>query len=346
MRIAIFSDSFTQLNGVATHIRNIAEKLTRRGHEVTVYTGSGISDKFKVVNLPKLPFVFSPGYELIIPRPVHVDADVVHVHTVYSAGWIGITEKRPRVVTTHTLPKHIFPYNWLSFLRPLGWKYLISIYNRANHAVCQTERTAEMFREHGLKIPISIISAGVDVDFFKRGNAKRFREKYRIDDEFVLSTARLSPEKRPEFALRACRELGLKIALTSSGPLKEKLRQKYPEAIFSITNISREDLKDIYAAAKVFVLTSAPGVESEGLGSLEAMCSGVPVVCSDVPHIVKDGENGFLFGNYEEFKRKLGTLWRDEELRGKFIKNGRKTAEERNIERVVDKLIGVYKTLL
>lgn len=343
MRVAIFSDSFTQLDGVATHIQSIAEGLARRGHEVTVYTGSGTSDKFKVVNLPKLPFAFSPGYEVIVPRSVRVDADVVHVHTVYSAGWRGIVEKKPRVITTHTLPKNIFP-DWLAFLRELGWKYLVSFYNRANHAVCQTVRTAEMFRRHGLKIPISIISAGVDVDFFKKGDGERFREKYRIDDEFVLNTARLSLEKRPEFALRACRELGLKIVLTSKGPLRGKLRQKYPEAIF--LKISREDMKDIYKAAKVFVLTSAPEAECEGLGPLEAMCSGVPVVCSDVPHIVKDGENGFLFETYEEFKQKLETIWQDEGLQRKFVKNGRKMTEGRDIKKVVDKLIEVYERLL
>lgn len=343
MRVALFTDSFTQFDGIATHVHNIASILARRGHEVTVYTGSGASDEFKVVNLSKILFPFSPRYEIIIPKSVRIVADIIHVHTVYSAGWMGIVKNRPHVVTTHTLPKHMLP-SGLGFLEPICRKYLTSFYNRADHVVCQTERTAERFRRYGLKKPISIISAGVNVNFFKRGDAKKFREKYGIEEEFVLSTSRLSPEKRPEFALKACRTLGLKIVLTSDGPLREKLIQKYPEATF--LKILRRDLKDIYAAAKVFVLSSAQGVESEGLGPLEAMCSGTPVICSDVPHTVKDGENGFLFETYEEFKQKLEILWHDDGLQRKFVKEGIKTASERDVEKSVDKLIKVYESLL
>jgi glycosyltransferase involved in cell wall biosynthesis len=314
----------------------------KRGHEVVVYTGSGSSDEFEIVNLPKIPFVLSPGYEAIIPKSICVDADIVHIHTVYTVGWMGMTQKKPRVVTTHTLPKNMFPN--LAFLRPIGWKYLISFYNKADRVVCQTDRTAKKFRQHGLKKPVSIISSGVDIDFFRRASAKNFRKKYSVEGEFVLHTARLSPEKRPEFVLKACRELGLKIVLTSNGPLKKKLEQRYPEAIF--LELPREDLKDVYSAAKVFVLASAPEVECEGLGPLEAMASGVPVVCSDVPHIVKDRNNGFLFKTYDEFKQKLEMLWHDEELQRKFSENGRKTAEERDINKSVTKLIKVYKKLL
>lgn len=345
MKIAIFTDSFTQLDGVATHVRNIASSMAKKGHDVTVYTGSGTSDEFKVVNLPRIPFAFSPGYEVMIPKSVHVDADVVHVHTVYSVGWVGMLKKIPHVATTHTMPKNIFP-NGFGFLRPIGWKYLISFYNRADHVVCQTERTAERFRRHGLKRPVSIVSSGIGVDEIKRGSAERFRKKYGIEDEFVLNTARLSQEKRPEFSLKACRELGLKVVFTSMGILLEPLKRKYPEAIF--LKMPREDLKDVYAAARVFVLPSAPEVECEGLGPLEAMCAGTPVVCSDVPHLVKDGENGFLVKTYSygEFKRKLEALWRDEKLQRKFAEAGRKAAEERDVKKSADKLIEIYKTLL
>jgi glycosyltransferase involved in cell wall biosynthesis len=315
----------------------------KRGHEVVVYTGSGSSDEFEIVNLSKIPFVFSPGYEAIIPKSICIDADIVHVHTVYTVGWMGMTQKKPRVVTTHTLPRNMFP-NHFTFLRPIGWEYLISFYSKADRVVCQTDKTAEKFRQHGLKKSVSIISSGVDIDFFRKGSAKNFKKKYGVEGEFVLHTARLSPEKRPEFALKACQELGLKIVLTSNGPLKKKLEQKYPEAIF--LEVPREDLKDVYSAAKVFVLTSAPEVECEGLGPLEAMSSGVPVVCSDVPHIVRDGDNGFLFKTYDEFKQKLETLWHDDELQKKLSERGRKTAKERDIKKSITKLIEVYKELL
>ena len=82
MEIAIFTDVSNQLDGICTHVRNLAMGLIKRGHKVVVYTGSGSSDEFEIVNLPTIPFVFSPGYEAIIPKSICVDVDIVHIHTV------------------------------------------------------------------------------------------------------------------------------------------------------------------------------------------------------------------------------------------------------------------------
>jgi glycosyltransferase involved in cell wall biosynthesis len=343
MKIAMFTDSYNQPDGVATHVRNVARELSKRGHEVTVYTGSGAATEYRVVNMPRVPSPFSPGYEIIIPRAGRVEADVVHVHTVFPAGLRGMMESAPKVATTHTTPKNLFPGR-LDVLSAIGWRYLVAFYNRADLVICQSKRTERLFRRHGLKVPVEIISAGVDTRFFSGGKAKKAQRRYGLRAGFVLHTARLSPEKRPEWVLKACRELGIPVVCTSNGPMRAKLARTYPEARFLL--VSREELRDLYAAARVYVLASKPGTECEGLGVLEAMSSGVPVVCSDVPHLVRNGENGFLFTTYEELKAKLRIIWHDSSLRKKLARNARKTAAKRDIRRVVDKLEEVYESLL
>ncbi len=64
---------------------------------------------------------------------------------------------------------------------------------------------------------------------------------------------------------------------------------------------------------------------------LQYMAAGIPVVISPVginKEIVKDGINGFLAGDADEWIKKLSSLIEDEELRKNFAQKGRKTAEE------------------
>lgn len=340
MRIAMFSDVYSQATGVTTSLRLLADELVKKGCDVTVFTGSGSSKTHKVVNLPAVRFPLAETYEVILKPPFRVAADVVHVHTPYCAGWLGMMQKHaPRVVTTHTLPQNVFPGK-LHFLQPLAWSYLVSFYNAADRVVCQTKRTQALFEKHGLSKPVSVVSGGIDLHELRKAHASRFNKKYEIKGDFVLSTARLSEEKRPQLALQACRELDLPIVLTSDGPLREALEKNYPEARF-LGFVPREDLRDAYAAARVFTLCSAPETEGEGLAVVEAMAARTPVIASDAHHAV-DGVNAFSFNSPAELKRKLSRLWSDKKLRLQFAKQGLKEAQECDVKKYAEKMLRVY----
>ena len=80
-----------------------------------------------------------------------------------------------------------------------------------------------------------------------------------------------------------------------------------------------EELSQAYASGDIFITPS----ESETLGFvvLEAMASGVPVVCAragGIPDIVsQEGETGFLYtpGDLEDCVGKLTVLLESQELR-------------------------------
>lgn len=347
MKVALFSEVYTQLSGLSTHVRNLGMLLSKE-HDVTLYTGSGRLKGCKVVNLSKVSFPLAKGYEVIIPKRIRVDADIVHVHTPYILGLMALKQKKPIIATTHTTPKNLFSEYHLNFLDPLGWKYLIAFYNSADHVICQTKATEKMFRSHGLKRPVSIVSSGVDFDFFSKGKASRIRKKYGLEKKFVLSASRLSREKRPEMILEACKELDIPIVVASKGPLKEKLEKKYPEAKF-LGFVPDKDMPDLYAASTIFALASEPGAEGEGLVLHEAMAAKTPVITTATPpmtEFVHDGENGYLFKNYADFKRKLKKLWGDKRTRNKFARQGKKDAKEKDINNSVKKIVTVYESLL
>lgn len=69
-----------------------------------------------------------------------------------------------------------------------------------------------------------------------------------------------------------------------------------------------------------------------GLKVLQYWAAGVPVVASPVGvyrEMIRDGENGFLASNREEWAEKLLALIKNAELRRRLIEGGRKTVEER-----------------
>jgi glycosyltransferase involved in cell wall biosynthesis len=88
---------------------------------------------------------------------------------------------------------------------------------------------------------------------------------------------------------------------------------------------------EMISAASVLVLPS----RCEGMGRvlIEAMSAGIPVIGSDVggiPHIVRDGVNGFVFPSedVDALEDRLRRLLSDQELRDTMGKRGRKMAEQ------------------
>ncbi|MDD2707023.1 MAG: glycosyltransferase family 4 protein [Verrucomicrobiae bacterium] len=68
-----------------------------------------------------------------------------------------------------------------------------------------------------------------------------------------------------------------------------------------------------------------------GLRILQYWAAGVPVVASPVgvySEMVRDGENGFLAGNRDEWTEKLCLLIKNQELRRKFASEGRRTLQK------------------
>ena len=68
------------------------------------------------------------------------------------------------------------------------------------------------------------------------------------------------------------------------------------------------ELRASYGRADVFAIASI--AELQSIATMEAMASGLPVVAANavaLPHLVHDGENGYLFepGNVDDLADKL-----------------------------------------
>lgn len=133
------------------------------------------------------------------------------------------------------------------------------------------------------------------------------------------------------------------------GSLKEQARQSdIGQNVKFRGRVSEPASHQIFSRSTIFVLNT----NYEGLphSVLNALAAGLPVITTSIggnAEVIRNGENGLMVP-YNDKKAWLGavrTLLSDENLRQKFIQNGRKTLEKFKWEKLVEKTVEVIRKL-
>jgi sugar transferase (PEP-CTERM/EpsH1 system associated) len=158
---------------------------------------------------------------------------------------------------------------------------------------------------HIPKGKLALIPNGVDTERFRPGRDMEIRAELGIGkEEFVVATVgRLDPVKNHEGLVRAVAMLqesneNVRLLIVGDGPNRQAL-----ERMIRTSGIRREPillgfragLERLYRTFDAFVLNS----HAEGMSNtlLEAMASGLPIVCTAVggnPELITDGKSGLL----------------------------------------------------
>lgn len=180
---------------------------------------------------------------------------------------------------------------------------------RATLVMANSETTRRGIIEH-MRVPaerVQVVYEAVDDEFGAVTEAvqahKHLARAFGIEREYVLYVSQLFAHKNPDGALRAFAHLraqhGADLDLVFAGPDNDgrlnALRALAAdlgvgERIHFLGRVSKADLIQLYAAARVFVYPSFN--ETFGKPLVEAMRSGVPIVTSNassMPEIVADG---------------------------------------------------------
>lgn len=145
----------------------------------------------------------------------------------------------------------------------------------------------------------------------------------------ILCVGRLIELKGVDLLMHAVKGVGEDyiLALAGSGPEENNLRKLARELgiknrVKFLGYLSQAELKEEYAKSDVFVLPTRR--DCFALVILEAMCAGLPVVCSKhadgVYDLVEDGKNGYIVDPYdkEQLCRCIQTLLHDRSLAEKM----------------------------
>ena len=150
--------------------------------------------------------------------------------------------------------------------------------------------------------PAEVIPPPVDVERFRQGlnpddlspSATTPQGQPRSGD-YALMVSALSPYKRVDLAIEACRRRGLDLRVVGSGPEEKQLRRLAGPHVHFEGRVDDDTLRRLYQEARLFV---QPGLEDFGIAAVESLASGTPVVAwgrGGVRDIVEDGHHGVLY---------------------------------------------------
>lgn len=167
------------------------------------------------------------------------------------------------------------------------------------------------------------LGEGIDTEF--PCDEARFREKYQLDEPFVLYAGRKEAGKKVDVLVeyfsryKQQHPSGLKLVLIGGG------RIDLPnDDIIDLGFVPAQDKYDAYAAASVFCNPSQ--MESFSLVIMESWLAGRPVLVNGDCEVTKDfvikSNGGLYYHGYTEFEKCLSYLLKNEEIADAMGKNG------------------------
>lgn len=286
--------------GAERLVADLLPRLAEGDIDASLYVldgnGDAFSEKLKSDGVP-VTFAHEEGTNIYAPSRLaelrrfiaELSPDILHSHLGPSFHWCALAVSlirkggdRPKLVTTeHAVHNRRMR---IPFLR--GFERYC--YNRHDSIVCVSVEVAEAL--HGwLGIPperFPVIPNGVELDNFGSGNIPDARLlAWANGRKIIAMTARFIPAKDHATALAALKLLPEDFVAVFIGDGPDRPAAEVQASALGITDRclfvgSRNDVQNLLAASDLYMQTSV--TEGFGLGCLEAMASGLPVVASAV----------------------------------------------------------------
>jgi phosphatidyl-myo-inositol alpha-mannosyltransferase len=292
--------------GVQVHVRELAEHLQARGHEVIVVAptreppmqqwvvpvGSPVDIRYNDSNAPIDP---RPWSRRMVRRALATfGPDVIHAHQPMAPStglWATLEARAPVVGTFHSGATRARLYDLAApLLRRAAARLAVRI--------AVSERAAE-FERRRIGGAFRVIPNGIDV--------ARFADAAPADlgpGRKLLVVGRLDERKGFPIAIDAFERLAadrsdLHLVVVGDGPERgaiDRLPTLLRARVTMLGAVPNEELPPIHAACDLY-LGPATGGESFGIVLVEAMAAGLPVVASDTPgydEVIRDRGEGVL----------------------------------------------------
>lgn len=378
--VVIASETFPpDINGAAKFTENLAVGLASRGHEIHVIAPSTskrygtyrevhrgvplIVHRLKSYRLPQhaslrwaSPFGLMKRSENLLSR---IKPDVVHVQTHMLVGRFimkaAIRQGIRLIATNHTMPENLIRYSVIipKFAERLAmriwWKDTGKSLAKADLVTTPTRLAANILESNTGLTGVVAISCGID--------AKAYASAPEVSnaDPTALFVGRLDFEKQIHILIEALSKLpdGLgKLEIVGDGAERESLQEwaaelGVSERVKFLGHVSDRGLKEALARSTVFVMPSI--AELQSIATMEAMASGRPVIGANaaaLPHLIHDGENGFLFepGDVEGLATALLRVFtaKPEELRS-WARNSLHLITAHDIDTTLERFESIYQ---
>ncbi len=381
LRVLIGADTFwPEINGAATFIARLSAGLAERGHDVHIaapsYSNKKLGPQIEVHEGQKITVhrIYSwrwyphPWLRFALPWRIkqnsakildRVKPDVAHFqsHIVIGRGMTleGLKRGVRLIGTNHFMPENLLEYTLIippflgKWAVKQAWAAADRSFGRAERVTTPTQKAADYLEANTTIKNVLAISCGIDAHNYTPVMTPR-------SDNLIVFLGRLVEEKQIDKLIRAFAKLDpslkAKLEIVGGGDQEGKLKALAASLGVSpnvkFTGYVEEDyLRGALHRATVFAMPSI--AELQSISTMEAMATGLPIVAADamaLPHLVHDGENGYLFqpGNVDELADKLTRiLTMPEEELLEFKKESLRLIEAHDIQRTLDTFESLYR---
>ena len=382
-RVAFFTDTYQEINGVALTSRQLTEYARR--HELPFLCVRGGSETRRSeeegpishLELCRGPLAFELDRGLLhdpmlwrlhgqVEEAVEdFRPDIIHVVSPGDVSEIGVyvakSMKLPLAISWHT---NLHEFGAMRLDKILGWmgtearksivdfseanilNMVLAFYKLGDVLYAPNGELVKMLAERTQK-PVFLMKRGIDTSLFHPSRRT-------VNDDILRLgfVGRITPEKSVQFL----RELEVKLQnagvplfrflVIGDGSEREWLRDNLTAA--DLPGIQRgEELAVSYANMDVFVFPSR--TDTFGNVVLEAFASGVPAVVTGAggpKFIVRDGVTGFVADNDSEFVERTARLLRDVDLRRTMAAEARAQACGESWDSVFEKVYEGYSAAM
>ncbi len=329
LTILIAADTYPpHINGAAQFSYRLAKGMTGRGHNVHVLAcradnGGSFTEFRSEATVHRLrshraftheyfricfPWEIKKEISLLFDR---IKPDVVHIQSHYMIGEHVLYEAVKRgvriVATNHFMPENLNPFlpfpQWFKdIIGKISWKDMGKVMGQADVVTTPTPLAAKAMHQHAFLRKVLPLSNGIDSAAYEPRPGEVIEPHAHPT---VMFAGRLAEEKHVDVLINAVAktpaELNVHLEIVGGGEVRQPLealakRLGLEDRVKFLGLASDEQLREAYIKADLFCM---PGTaELQSLVTLEAMSASTPVVLADamaLPHLVRDGENGYLF---------------------------------------------------
>jgi len=320
-KIAIFTDTFHEINGVASNIHSQIDAAGQTDKPLVVITcGQSTTQNEKVknfdpigtFNLPEYPELklFYPPFLCILEYCYEQGITHIQSETPGPVGLAGLAAAKILKLqfngTYHTsLPQTTGFLTEDTGLEESLWTYMIWFYGQMDNVYVFSKATADQLIEKGIsRHAIQIKHQGIDIHKFHPKKRNGFlNSQFNIDDNKLklLYVGRISKEKGLSVLVDSVKKLGEKrkdfhLIVVGDGPyLKDMKTALNNEPVVFTGYLKGKTLSQVYASSDIFVFPSS--VDTFGYVVLEAQASGIPVIVTDqggAKENMIQGKTGFI----------------------------------------------------
>lgn len=367
MRLAFISSSYPPyVSGVAINAFSVTSGMAKRGHDVGVfvpkYPGAGSLSAQENLSYHYLPSIenpmkkshrlFNPFSSSLFSQLSMFKPEIIHVQEpnffLFKLVRKYAEQNKVPIVCAHHFPPE-FVTNQLprflrnKFVKQLIIKSVVGLYNQADMVITPTRSMERLLANSGLRVPLTVISNGVEVDRFGFRNQDDLSSRKNV----LLYFGRVDFDKNIDILIRAVGLVRSKceVWVAGGGKAIEYLKSMaiklgLNEKIKFMGYVPEERKVEVYRQAKIFVMPST--AEAQSIVSLEAAASGLPLILADseaLPELIDaNHKNGVLFkpNDYRDLADKIDSLMSEPRLLSEMGKNSFRFAKTHELNKAMD----------